>query len=82
MNDILERYYDVSYETFIEILASVGKPVFSNTKREYDIIHSVCVSRNEITVTLEVSGFCIPLDLFAKEYLWFVCTETKAEKVK
>lgn len=81
MNEFLERIYgdDVSTEAFLEVLSSVGKPVYSKCTAKCDIIDHVSVKSDKVLVTLTINGFSIPLDLFIKEYLLINVTEIKGE---
>lgn len=81
MNEFLEQIYgdDVSTAAFLEVLSSVGKLVYSKCTAKYDIIDHVNVKSDKILVTLAMSGYCIPLDLFIKEYLLIDVTEIKGE---
>jgi hypothetical protein len=81
MNEFLEQIYgdDVSTAAFLEVLSSVGKPVYSQRTAKYDIIDHVSVKSDKILVTLTMSGYCIPLDLFIKEYLLINVTGIKGE---
>lgn len=71
MNEFLKQIYgdNVLTEAFLEVLSSVGKPVYSQRTNKYDIIDRVNVKSDEILVILKVSGYGIPLDLFIKGYL-------------